>query len=222
MARATSLNEDSYAAWAPAYPPRAHNPLMEVEQAAVLELLPPVHGLRVLDAGCGTGRYMTLLASRGAKAVVGIDLSEAMLCRADASLTRVRAHLRQLPIADESFDVVVSGLALLDVPALAEVFCEWARVLRPGGLAICSTLHARGATLGWTRSFPTSRGTRTLPAFWHSLDDHRRACALAGLSIEAFTEPCLRVREGRHAPVTQPMPVALVVRARKPSPAFEG
>ena len=74
---------DAYAAWAPAYPAHAHNALMEVEQIAVLELLPPVSWRTVLDAGCGTGRYMRLLSALGAR-VIGVDLSQAMVSRARA------------------------------------------------------------------------------------------------------------------------------------------
>ena len=46
-------------------------------------LLPPLRGMRVLDVACGQGRMCRYLASQGA-AVVGIDLSVAMLNRARA------------------------------------------------------------------------------------------------------------------------------------------
>ena len=201
---------DPYAAWAEFYPPRAHNPLMEVEQAAVLELLPSLSGLTVLDAGCGTGRYSRVLEQSGASRVIGLDLSEAMLSRAVRG-SRVRGDLRQIPLASASVDLVVSGLALSDVADLISVVKEWGRVLKGGGILVCSTLHPRGKELGWTRTFETSTGSHTLPAFWHTLHDYRVACNAAGLSVEAFAEPilapnCLRRTEE---------PVALILRARR-------
>ena len=78
------VDSDPYAAWAPSYPPRAHNALMHVEEKAVTGLLPDVSGCTVLDAGSGTGRYVRLLNDRGATRVVGVDSSMAMLRRADS------------------------------------------------------------------------------------------------------------------------------------------
>lgn len=197
---------DAYAAWAPTYPPHAHNALMEVEQTAVLELLPPVSGRRVLDAGCGTGRYMRLLAALGAK-VVGVDLSHAMVARARAiRLPLVRADMGAIPLASASCDVVVSGLVLPDVPELDRIVREWARVVRHRGVVVYSTLHPIGKDLGWTRTYQSLDGTRTLPAHWHTPADHHDACSRAGLEIETAREPGL-TRDGQ--------PVALVIRARR-------
>src|SRR6188508_1666267 len=110
--------QSAYQLWAGSYPPRPHNPLMEVEQETVLALLPDVRELTVLDAGCGSGRYLRVLGERGANAI-GMDLSPAMLERARETTTRIaRADLRALPFDAMSFDLVVCGLALGD---LAEI-----------------------------------------------------------------------------------------------------
>lgn len=53
-----------------------------LQQAAVLSSLGALGGLSVLDAGCGTGYYCRLFASRGAGRVLGIDLSETMIAYA--------------------------------------------------------------------------------------------------------------------------------------------
>jgi SAM-dependent methyltransferase len=179
---------------------------MEIEQVALLDLLPPVSGRLVLDAGCGTGRYVHLLTSLGAR-VIGVDLSAAMVGRARALSSRVlRGDMLQLPIADASCDVVVSGLAVIDIGDLDTAVAEWSRVLCHRGVVVYSTLHPAGGELGWTRTFDVSGETRTLPAHWHCLDDHQRACRRAGLEIERIEQPALH-RGGQ--------PVALVVRARR-------
>ena len=78
---------EAYALWAPSYPARAHNPVMLADERAMLGLLPgDVTGRNVLDAGCGTGRYMRHALQRGAGKVIGVDLSPDMLARAASEL----------------------------------------------------------------------------------------------------------------------------------------
>ena len=209
--------DDLYAEWAPHYAPAAHNALMEVEQRAVMALLPSPSGQAVLDAGCGTGRYARLLMQAGARSVLGIDRSAAMLARAcQCGASYVRADIRALPVRDASADVIVSGLMLPDLADLEQVLSEWHRALTPGGVVVCSTLHPIGAALGWTRTFETPHGTRSIPAHWHTVDAHRRACGAAGLVLEAVAEPTLSAAGRATTSTPNPVPVALVVRARRP------
>lgn len=200
---------DAYREWAPFYPPYPHNELMQVEQTTMLSLLPGVARAAVVDAGSGTGRYAQLLSSRGASRIICVDRSGSMLSCADAPFPRVRADFAALPIATASIDLVVSGLALMDVPDLASTLAEWARVLRRGGVLLCSTLHPRGHALGWTRTFTTPRGVRRLPTHWHAIEGFRVACAVGSLDIDVIAEPALASAPGD--------PVALVVRASRRS-----
>jgi len=196
----------AYSLWAKTYPPRPHNPLMEIEQTTMLSLLPDVRGLTVLDAGCGTGRYLQELKNRGAFAV-GMDLSQAMLSRARELTHRVaRAELRALPFDAMSIDIVVCGLALGDVAELELALIEIARVTRPGGCVIYSVVHPAGEAEGWTRTFESDGRRLAVDGFWHSLDRHRQACTAAGFEIEEWREPELAQVPGRRA--------VLVVRAR--------
>jgi malonyl-CoA O-methyltransferase len=209
--------DDLYAAWAPRYPAEAHNPLMAVEEHAIRSLLPPLARRRALDAGCGTGRYARLLSAAGA-ITVAVDRSPSMLAHAVAcGASYIRGDIRALPLASTCVDLIVSGLMLPDVADLAAVVQEWRRVLTPGGIVVCSTLHPAGADLGWTRTFETPHGTHMLPAHWHTVDDYRDSCSAAGLVVDAVVEPTLQRDDGagwrRAAPR---VPVALVLRARRP------
>lgn len=198
--------QEAYARWAGTYPSRPHNRLMELEQAAVLELLPDVRSLTVLDAGCGTGRYLRLCLDRGAN-VVGLDLSAPMLLSArDISPRVVCGGLAEIPLKSGSVDVVVCALALGDLEHLSAAIGELARVLRPGGTLLYSVVNPDGALHGWSRSFEVGGQLCAVKTFWHSRDDHRRACAAGGLEIEAWQEPSLEEKPD--------LPVALVVRAR--------
>lgn len=197
--------QDAYAVWAPEYPPRPHNALMVIEQETVLSLLPDLTGVTLLDAGCGTGRYLEQTRALGARAV-GVDLSSTMLAHARAgSGSLIRADLRALPIHAASVDVVVCGLALGDVPDLERAVAELACVLRPGGCLVYSVVHPSGAAAGWSRSFDAGGRRVAIASCWHTAADHRRACAAAGLVITEWEEPRLAA--------AGTSPVVLVVRA---------
>ena len=194
--------QSAYERWARTYPARPHNALMEVEHATVLALLPDVRGQTVLDAGCGTGRYLRELGDRGAR-VIGMDLSPAMLDRARDLTRRVaRADIRALPFDALSIDLVVCGLVLGDVAELELALSEIARVLRPGGRVIYSVVHPAGDAAGWSRTFESEGRQWAVDGFWHSLDRHRQACAAAGFTIDEWREPEIAYQ-----------PVVLVVRA---------
>ncbi|MHB1561181.1 MAG: methyltransferase domain-containing protein, partial [Isosphaeraceae bacterium] len=69
-------------------------------------------GRLVLDAGCGGGRYARLLGQHGAR-VLGVDLSSAVdkaseLCAGFPQVAIVQGDLLDLPVAEESFDLVYS------------------------------------------------------------------------------------------------------------------
>ena len=85
--------DDAYALWAPGYPARAHNPVMQAEERAMLELMPAaLQGQVVLDVGCGSGRYMLHALRRGAPRVTGVDPSPSMLQRADTAARADNCH----------------------------------------------------------------------------------------------------------------------------------
>ena len=195
----------AYALWAATYPPYAHNALMALEQRTVLSLLPTLAGRTVIDAGCGSGRYLHELGKLGATPI-GLDLSEPMLAKARAITTRVaRANLCALPLESASVDVIVCGLALGDLPTLDSALGEMARVLRAGGCVVYSVVHPAGGSAGWLRTFEAQGRLMSIDGYWHSAEDHRQACAAAGLAITAWEEPGLAewVKD----------PVVLVVRA---------
>jgi 2-polyprenyl-3-methyl-5-hydroxy-6-metoxy-1,4-benzoquinol methylase len=99
-------------------------------------------GARVLDVGCGEGRFAAALTDAGAQ-VVAIDVADEPLRRA-----RVRCNDLDLRLAepegpwllkDASFDVVWAGETIEHVADTAAWLSEVRRVLRPGGRLLVST-----------------------------------------------------------------------------------
>lgn len=90
---------------------------------------------RILDAACGTGRITALLHREGFSAVVGCDISRAMMLVAQRQLTHVaffQTDATRLPFSDDSFDAVTCiGLLMhLDSEARVQVLKELGRISR--------------------------------------------------------------------------------------------
>jgi len=100
----------------------------------------------VVDVGAGPGHATAAMRKRWPRAqVVALDLALPMLHQAKRHsswwrpFARVCADARALPLADASVDVLFSNLCLQWVDDLPAVFAGFRRVLRPGGLLLCST-----------------------------------------------------------------------------------
>lgn len=182
---------DAYARWATNYPPHAHNALMQVEQAAMLSLLPDLTGRVVLDLACGTGRYGLLARERGARTVIGFDNSTAMLHA--NPLTHIAISTSEaIPLAGQSVDVVLCGLALGHLPRLAPTMHEISRVLKSGGSVLISDFHPLIFLNGQRRTFTAPDGsTYTVEHYAHLYADYHRAGQDAGLQITQVVEPRL-------------------------------
>ncbi len=92
---------------------------------------------RVLDVGCGTGRWVRRLEEHGLS-VVGIDQSAEMLSLARKRGTLsplVSGEVQNLPFRDESFEFVSAVTVIQHVRPQEQVraLSEMVRVLRPGG-----------------------------------------------------------------------------------------
>jgi ubiquinone/menaquinone biosynthesis C-methylase UbiE len=222
MTRQLSLSE-AYDRWADVYPPVPHNPVMQVEQQALLELLDDVRGRDVLDLACGSGRYGAVAAAGGARSVVGVDRSPAMLTRARLA-ARIRGDLTRLPLQAAAFDLVICGLAVGHASDLDECMREIARVLRRKGSLLYSDFHDDAWRAGLTRSFKDAQGSVTLPRDGYPPSRHRAALLAAGFEVEVMRELRVGIEftphftnsaefYGRHHGV----PLLFVVRARKKS-----
>jgi SAM-dependent methyltransferase len=123
---------------------------------AFLEFVGDLSGKTVLDAGCGEGHNTRMFARRGAR-MTGVDLSAKMIefaraeeIREPLGISYERASFTDLAtFGAESFDVVISTMALMDGPDFPGAMRELARVLRPGGTLAYSILHPCFSTRGF-------------------------------------------------------------------------
>jgi 2-polyprenyl-3-methyl-5-hydroxy-6-metoxy-1,4-benzoquinol methylase len=129
-------------------------------------------GERVLDVGCGEGRFTAELARIGTHPV-GIDVAAEPLRRARARHPEL--DLRQVspegawPLADASFDAVWAGEVIEHVADTAGWLSEVRRVLRSGGSLLLSTPdHGRLQMLWWALA------PRAFEAHFNPRADHLR------------------------------------------------
>ncbi|MEO8209709.1 MAG: class I SAM-dependent methyltransferase [bacterium] len=122
----------------------SHNALYE--RPATLSLLPDVKGKKVLDAGCGPGKYSEWLVDKGA-IVTAIDYSDEMISHTKEKVgdkaTVIKANLN-LPLdlfKDEEFDVITSSMVIHYLKDWRSLFSEFNRILKKEGVLIFSTSH---------------------------------------------------------------------------------
>jgi SAM-dependent methyltransferase len=118
-------------------------------------------GSRILDVGCGTGRFSILIARRLASFVVGLDQAPAMLARAKAKgyygVQWLHARAESIPIPDGSFDACLVSQVIHHLEDKKLALAEMHRILRRGGrLGIRYSSHAQLATVLDYRFFPSA------------------------------------------------------------------
>lgn len=148
-----------------------------------------VAGLRVLDDGCGEGRFSRMLASAGAE-MVAMDATAGMVRAAQARRLGpehvVRAPAERLPFRDAAFDLVVSYIVLVDVTDFRSAITEIARVLRPGGRLVVANTSFMSVNTGWLRD---REGRRLHYAMDNYLEERPVQLEWAGIRIVNWHRP---------------------------------
>ncbi|AMM22402.1 hypothetical protein AX769_12425 [Frondihabitans sp. PAMC 28766] len=125
--------------------------------ADFVEELP--RGAQVLDAGCGAGRMLTLLADLEPSLVLtGADLSPGMVAQARSShpgVAMIEAANASLPFPDGEFDGILAWYSIIHTQPgeLGPVVSEFRRVLRSGGVVLLgfqagTGVHERSGAYG--------------------------------------------------------------------------
>jgi 2-polyprenyl-6-hydroxyphenyl methylase/3-demethylubiquinone-9 3-methyltransferase len=171
-------------------------------------------GARVLDVGCGEGRFTEELARAGARAV-GIDIAEEPLRRARARAPELDLRLvdgdAPWELADAEFDVVWAGETIEHVADTAAWLSEVRRVLRSGGMLLAST-PANGP-LALMRSAVSKRA---FAERFDPLADHLRYYSRDTLTalLQQFRFEAITVRSACGPPGARRLLLASAVRSR--------
>lgn len=165
--------------------PRSVHGLAAAPEWPVLRaLLPDLHGLRVVDLGCGFGWFCRFAREAGAASVVGLDISEKMLARArettaDPAILYVRADLGRLALPGSAFDLAYSSLAFHYVEDFGRLSAAIRHGLAPGGHLVFSIEHPiymASRRPGW---IGRADGGRTWPVDDYQAEGPRRTDWLA-------------------------------------------
>ncbi|GGB04734.1 methyltransferase [Brucella endophytica] len=166
---------------------------------------------RMLDIGCGEGRFCRMVKELGV-AATGIDPVEPFIKQArirDPEGEYFTGFAERLPFDDSAFDLAVFYLSLIDINDMRAAIREAARVLKPGGTMLIANLSSfvtSNGTIGWIKG-EDGRLHRPLGHYlkeradWVEWDDirvrnwHRPLSAYmtalldAGLTLTFFDEP---------------------------------
>ena len=187
--------------------PTGRKCLAAIELAVIRQELAGRGSARILDAGCGPGKHAAALADDGHEVTL-VDLSSRMLAKARATVIaagvgeRVTEHqvdLRETGLPDASFDAVIACATVVsDCGDADAALVEFARLLRPGGLAFLSTRNL-WVSVDWWGAYCEPHeieawiraGRRLIPQGHQAFDwtfftpaGLRDACHDAGLTLE--------------------------------------
>lgn len=188
-----------------------------LEQPAMRKLLPEMAGKSVLDLGCGYGHNCLDFVKRGAKEVVGVDISEKMLgvAKTESAHEKIRyinMSMTDIGSLEQGFDVIYSSLAFHYVEDFAGFARDMFKVLNSGGWLLFSQEHPiptatvggkghfnldeKGERASYTFSDYNRQGKREITWFVDGVVKYHRtlghiitALAKAGFVIDTVEEP---------------------------------
>lgn len=188
-----------------------------VEQPAMRGLLPDLNNKSVLDLGCGFGDNCIDFICRGAKRVVGVDISEKMLSLAkerntDDKIEYKNISMTEISMLSEKFDLIYSSLAFHYIKDFDMLMKDCNFLLNDDGVLLFSQEHPIttcsvndsnhyitdnfGEKIGYCVGHYTDTGFRKTKWFVDGVEKYHRtfsnvinAVANAGFRITSVTEP---------------------------------
>ncbi|MBX3097449.1 MAG: class I SAM-dependent methyltransferase [Fimbriimonadaceae bacterium] len=185
--------ERSAEAWIAAQGPDGDRSRKVILDPALGPLLGDLSGLHVLDVGCGEGRYARKMAAKGA-IVTGLDPTPAfILCARTQSpnIDFVRAGAEAIPMPENSYDLSLSYLSLVDIRDDRGACAEMVRVTKVGGRIVVVTISNVASTSdGWERDEQGRAIRRTVDRYMGSFAMNLK---WKGIEITNYHRPLSRI-----------------------------
>lgn len=178
--------QEAYRLWADTYADETAISFLETELTT--DLTPPLADLRLLDAGCGTGRR---LSGVGAALAVGVDISPEMLAAGagnDPCVETMVADIRDLPLPARCFDVIWCRLVIGHLPDCAPAYSELGRVADLGARLVVTDFHPAAYAAGHRRTFRRGGQVHEIEHHVHDLHRHRAAAGAAGWRLREIRQ----------------------------------
>lgn len=190
---------------------RDESPNNTIEEPVILDLIGNVSGMRVLDLGCGDGRFGAALLEKGCRHYDGIDGSTNMVNAAFKTLygtpnTVRQVYLEEWTASDEAYDLILSRMVFHYLSDIRQLFKDVYASLSAGGQFVFSVQHpvltsspgsakASGQRGAWLVDDYFKTGRRVEPwinkdvvKYHRTTEDYFAALTGAGFMVEGLRE----------------------------------
>lgn len=149
------------------------------EWPAIRAMLPTLSGKRVADLGCGFGWASRWMRAQGAASVLGLDLSQNMISRANAdtsdpAIDYRTADLDTLELPEAAFDLVYSALTFHYVEDFQRLARMIHKALARGGALVFTIEHPIFMAAAHPHWIADEDGRKTWPVNGYSIEGERR------------------------------------------------
>jgi SAM-dependent methyltransferase len=148
------------------------------EWSTIRDILPDLQGSKVIDLGCGYGWFCRAARELGAAKVLGMDVSEKMLNKAqtmtqDPAIEYRRQDLELLQLPTEAYDLAYSSLTLHYIEDLVKLFATIYQALVNGGQFVFTAEHPIYTAPQRQEWLSDNDGQKTWPVNHYQLEGKR-------------------------------------------------
>ena len=184
---------EGYDQWASSYLGEG-NPVKKLSDDVVSNLLPELEGKRLLDAGCGPGKFCAYAEQKNAKEITGLDLSPKMIEQAQSNCPSgvfTCADLSTASFQENQFDVIICALVLGHLPDITRPLDCLLHSLDREGSLIITDFHPFLTLMRQKRTFrnPLSGKVLEVRHYLHLFEEYFAALGRHDVAVKDFVEP---------------------------------
>ena len=163
----------AYDLWAENYDNENGNLMLYFDRILFEDFLAKANltGKRILDFGCGTGRYWNELLKVYPEKLIGCDISESMINKLKKKFPHCETYIIKNNnldfLSDLSFDFIISTLVIAHIQNIKEIAGEWNRLLKKEGEIFITDFHPQALNRGAKRTFNNNGKKITIKNFIH-------------------------------------------------------